>query len=448
MRAYLIADKYALRLAWLACALAAAVPGRTAAQSCDASPLLVRNANVWTSNGVLSRRDVLFRDGRVASIEPSAERAAQGVRTIDASGQTLLPGLVDTHLHFSIPGGLPAESPNRADAARLTGRQLIRSGLTSGRLHLASLEEASALKMRSADPCRALPRLQVGGPAISGAATRDASNFWAVTGVEDAVAKVERLRSAGVDWMAIHDADKFAPDVLQTLAAAARRAGIRLMAAGSTPAEIDAALTVDPDTLDYIDRSEAPTYTAALGDRIRARRDLTVAPTIGVFFRGDRYVKEPSELEDPANFEFLGQSERAHVLQAAKTGIAGADGERAQRYLATTSVKMRQLLALGVPLALASDSGSPFHFQAGAVWWELEAWRAMGATHRQALTAATIGAARVLHANDIGRLEVGSRADFVLYRGDVENGAFDARRVVAVGKGGVLFVADGRWIAN
>ena len=97
-------------------------------------------------------------------------------------------------------------------------------------------------------------------------------------------------------------------------------------------------------------------------------------------------------------------------------------------------------------MALGTDAGSTLHFQSNAVWWELEAWRAYGASHRDALHAATETGARVLRADDVGRLSVGSRADFVLYRGNVEEGAFDVNRVVAVGKDGVLFVDEGKWI--
>ena len=68
-----------------------------------------------------------------------------------------------------------------------------------------------------------------------------------------------------------------------------------------------------------------------------------------------------------------------------------------------------------------------------------------GISHRDALVAATEGSARVLQATDIGRLAVGDRADFVLYRGNVEDGGFEQARVLAVGKGGVLYVTNGRW---
>ena len=93
-----------------------------------------------------------------------------------------------------------------------------------------------------------------------------------------------------------------------------------------------------------------------------------------------------------------------------------------------------------------TDAGSPLHVQAGAIWWELEAWRASGASHREALVAATVNAARVLRNPAAGRIAKGGPADFVLYRGNVEEGAFELRRVLAVGKAGVLFVADGRWV--
>ena len=76
--------------------------------------------------------------------------------------------------------------------------------------------------------------------------------------------------------------------------------------------------------------------------------------------------------------------------------------------------------------------------------WEA-GWRTLGASPRQVLTAATAGGARVLGLDDVGHLRPGARADFVLYRGDVERGPFDAARVRAVGKDGVLFVRDGAW---
>jgi cytosine/adenosine deaminase-related metal-dependent hydrolase len=420
-----------------------------AAPACGAPPILVRNVGLWTRDGIVAGRDVLFRDGRVVSIDPTRAHTGTGVRVIDGTGHTLLPGLVDAHLHFSIPGGLPPGPGGaaRTDAAEITGRQLLRSGVTSGRLHLTSIEDAARLETRSADACAPLPRLQVGGPGFSGAAERDFPAFQGVKTRDDAIAKVARVRDAGIGWIAIHEADRFADGVLAALAGAARQAGIRLFAAGSTPAEIGAALAVNPDTLDYFDRTDQP-YPAAVLDAIRTHRDLVLVPTPGVPYRTAAYVARPARLEHAANFEFLSDADRAFVLDNAKKGLTGPDADRARRLVPLMPGKFQQLRSLGLPMAVGSDAGSPLHFQAGAIWWELEAWRAAGASHREALVAATDGGARVLRGTDIGRLAVGSRADFVLYRGNVEDGGFEQARVLAVGKSGVLYVANGRWVGR
>ena len=406
----------------------------------------MRNVGLWTREGIVAGRDVLFRDGRVASIEPTRARPDAGARIIDGTGHTLLPGLVDAHLHFSIPGGLPrgADGAARTDAVDITGRQLLRSGVTAGRLHLATIEEAARLEAQSADACAPLPRVQVGGPGFSGATARDTPAFQGAKSREDAIAKVALIRAAGIDWIAIHEADRFADGVLAALAAAAREAGIRLFAAGSTPAEITAALAVHPDTLDYFDRTDQP-YPTAILDAIRAHRDLVLVPTPGVPYRTVAYLARPALLEHAANFEFLSDADRAFVLSSATQALAGAEAANARRLAPQLAGKLRQLRSLGLPMALGSDAGSTLHFQAGAIWWELEAWRAAGISHRDALVAATEGSARVLQATDIGRLAVGTRADFVLYRGNVEDGGFEQARVLAVGKGGVLYVTNGRW---
>jgi hypothetical protein len=209
------------------------------------------------------------------------------------------------------------------------------------------------------------------------------------------------------------------------------------MAAGTTPQEISAALTIDPETLDYFDRTDAP-YAADVLAAIRARTNVILVPTPGVPFRTRAYLRDSSLLDDPTNFMFLDAEGAAFVLASARKDLQSPGPSGEQRVLALLPDKLRQLRQLGLPMALGSDAGSPLHFQAGAIWWELEAWRAMGFTHREALTAATETGARVLRVDDVGRLAPGTRADFVLYRGDVESGAFDARRVIAVAKDGVL----------
>lgn len=143
------------------------------------------------------------------------------------------------------------------------------------------------------------------------------------------------------------------------------------MAAGTTPQEISAALTIDPETLDYFDHTDAP-YLADVLAAIRARRNVIVVPTPGVPFRTQADVRDPSLLDDPNNFMFLDAQGGAFVLASAKKDLQSPGSSGEQRVLALLPDKLRQLRQLGLPMTLGSDAGSPLHFQAGAIWWELE----------------------------------------------------------------------------
>jgi hypothetical protein len=210
------------------------------------------------------------------------------------------------------------------------------------------------------------------------------------------------------------------------------------MVQGSTPAEIAAAMTIRPDTLDYIDRTTEPGYRPESLAQVRAARDLVLAPTLGVAYRSTEYRRDPGRLEQASNFRFFSSEDRTFVLANAKKDLEGRPAADALAFAPTLAAKLRQLRTLGHPVAVGSDAGSPMHFQANAIWWEMEAWRAAGVSPREVLTAATVNGARVLRRDDIGHLRPGARGDFVLYRGDVEDGPFDVERVIAVGRGGVV----------
>jgi cytosine/adenosine deaminase-related metal-dependent hydrolase len=66
-----------------------------------ATRLLIRQASILTMNDAFDQveGDVLIEDGRITAIGPSLE-APSGAARIDASGDYLLPGFVQTHIHL------------------------------------------------------------------------------------------------------------------------------------------------------------------------------------------------------------------------------------------------------------------------------------------------------------------------------------------------------------
>lgn len=68
--------------------------------------VLVRGATVLTlTGGTLAETDVLVEEGRIAAIG-RALSAPEGVEVIEAEGLYLMPGIIDTHVHFAISRGI------------------------------------------------------------------------------------------------------------------------------------------------------------------------------------------------------------------------------------------------------------------------------------------------------------------------------------------------------
>jgi len=67
--------------------------------------VLFRNATVWTSEkeGNLLNTDVLVQKGKITKIGKNLT-APEGVKTIDATGKHLTPGIIDEHSHIAIEG--------------------------------------------------------------------------------------------------------------------------------------------------------------------------------------------------------------------------------------------------------------------------------------------------------------------------------------------------------
>ena len=68
--------------------------------------LLIRRASIVLSNGEFLVGDVLTRDRQIISVAPEISPAIgeEAITEIDATGLTLLPGVIDPQVHFREPG--------------------------------------------------------------------------------------------------------------------------------------------------------------------------------------------------------------------------------------------------------------------------------------------------------------------------------------------------------
>lgn len=415
--------------------------------ACDQSPMVIRNVSVWSPDGISSKKDVYVADGHIQSIEPTSSSRPKAIRIIEGRGATLLPGFIDSHLHFTYEGRRPARPTDGPwGSAEITGKQLLASGVTSGRVHLISLNDAQMVK-DSNSPCAALPRLQSAGPAfIPNTSDGYGAPVWTVKSPADAADRVMREKNAGFDWIAIHEAHNFKPRELQAIVGTARAQGMRVLGSGYTLADLESSLALFPDTIDYISVSPEPEYPEKLLLQAREQKDLIWVARLGVHSRVNEIMKKPSMLDNPLYYEFVPQEEIPAMKEAAKKIILDPQTVHAKRMTnAYPSIKRKfqQLRESGILLAAGTDAGSPGHFHRDAIWWELNAWVEMGATPKEALMTVTVNGAKVLGLNDVGVLKPGARADFILYSGDVENGEFNPKGVKYVSKSGVIVYKSG-----
>jgi imidazolonepropionase-like amidohydrolase len=68
--------------------------------------VLLRGATVLTvTKGTLPETDILIQGGKITAVGKKLEAPA-GVKVIDAAGMFVMPGVIDTHCHFAVSGGV------------------------------------------------------------------------------------------------------------------------------------------------------------------------------------------------------------------------------------------------------------------------------------------------------------------------------------------------------
>ncbi|MEZ6142131.1 MAG: amidohydrolase family protein [Zavarzinella sp.] len=70
--------------------------------------VIIRNATVLTAAkpATLKNVDIFVQKGKIVDIAPTSNKTVAGATVIDAKGMFVMPGIIDTHAHFSIAGGV------------------------------------------------------------------------------------------------------------------------------------------------------------------------------------------------------------------------------------------------------------------------------------------------------------------------------------------------------
>jgi imidazolonepropionase-like amidohydrolase len=102
------------------------------------------------------------------------------------------------------------------------------------------------------------------------------------------------------------------------------------------------------------------------------------------------------------------------------------------QFLANAERNLKTLADAGVPYGCGTDSGPPGRFPGYFVHWEMELMVKAGLTPMQAITACTGSSAKFLHAKELGTIEPGKWADFIVLDKNPLDDIRDTRTIRAV----------------
>jgi len=410
---------------------------------------LIRNARIFTAAGrTIERGAVLVRDGKIAEIYEGAgpDPLTLQAGVVEGAGKTLLPGLIDVHVHLGAPGGVSnaSEDYDAGKAMPRAAAALLYSGVTTARSVGDSLNASLKLRAELASGAKLGAQLFVCGPMFTagGGQGEELIGFappalrqslraqWVRTPntPEEARRQVRGLKAAGVDGLkAILEAgwgdgmlsDRFDLLLARSVAEEASAQNLPLATHTGDARDVADAVEIGSTSIEHgAWRDELPD---ALLERM-ARQGVFYDPTLVVAEAYARYYGASSELLNDA---LTRHAVSARLLQATRDFVAsgkGADPAKAalfEQSLTQARANLLRVWQAGAPLAMGTDAGNPLVFHGPSLHRELQLWVQAGIPPPVALEAATANAARLLRAaNRIGSIRKGLEADLLLVDGN------------------------------
>jgi imidazolonepropionase-like amidohydrolase len=392
---------------------------------------------------------VLVAGDRIVAVGKERELAVPaGARVIDANGYTVMPGLIDVHVHLDIlgHGDYPTwhdmVRANYAEVMERSAAQLLAHGVTTARDAGGELRASVQVRDRVARGEIPGPRLLVSGGWIQNWPDEQAARHYRrfnvnVHSPEEARQAAAALFDGGADFIKAYTG--LTLEQMRAITAEAHRRGKRVGAHVYTDEEIRVAVEGGADILDHAGSGHQNPPFAEETLRLMARRQIPIAQSIA-----HRVTLYPAHVAWPERIH--DQTLRRELGRFADPIVASLGSLSSLSYFSQIQMQMRvapaatrQLAEAGCRIVMGTDSGTPGYFHSEAVWREAEALvRMAGLTPMETLVASTRLAAQALGVNT-GIIHPGRLADVILVRGNPLDSMLHLQRVERVIKGGVVF---------
>jgi imidazolonepropionase-like amidohydrolase len=414
---------------------------------------------------------VIIAGRRIASIGPAASIPVPAEATvIDGNGKWVIPGLIDSHIHFFQSGNLytrpdvadfnasvPYAQEMERNKARLpvTFKVWLASGVTSvvdigGPFWNFEMRDAAA---KSA----AAPRVAVAGPLLSmvDRVKLDLGDppIIKITSADEARALVRRELERKPDfikvWFIHRQGDDLAAQeaIVKAAADAAHAAGVRLAVHATELVVAKAALRVGADFLVHsVDDAVVDEEFLALAKRNRALYCPTLFVTLGYRYALSN-TWQPTEAErrlaDPQILAAMNDLQRMPSETIPERVAKAMNQLSPPKPSALAMQNLRKVWDAGIPVVMGTDAGNIGTLHGPSVFREMEMMAQAGLTPLQVLRSATSNGARAMGMErEIGTLAPGKLADLVILDADPLADVMNLSKIHRVIKDGKVFVPD------
>ncbi len=412
---------------------------------------LIRSARIFIGDGkVMENGSVLVRGGKIAEIYEGAGPDPKTLKaeTVEAAGKTVLPGLIDVHVHLGAPGGIyPDMTKYYADAEKGLRRELaayLYSGVTTVRSVGDLLD--STLKLRSTVNSGEIlgSELMTCGPLFTAAGGHGTEYFKDVPdnlrlqfeaqfvripkSADEAHAQVDELKKQGIDCIkAILEAgaggrtfNRLDTSLFAAVAQEAHADSLPLAVHTGDARDVSDAVKARADSIEH------GSFRERIPDELfeqMAKQGTFYDPTLSV---GEAFKNIAAGKTDLLKRSLVQQVGPPDLLRGTEEALNSPDGEKMRQSIGQYPIDMaiatdnlKRAHDHEVMLVTGSDAGNLLVIHGPTVQHEVELWVQAGIPPAVALQAATLNAARLLRAeNHIGAIRVGNDADLLIVDGN------------------------------